>query len=224
MPTVDLAITDANGTVRNNKIYEPTSPNGKWILAQHGGGGTPANFQANAQLETLFPFHHICYADADDTIGNLWRSNSDDKTDVRFLIDLLDEFLKQYDLEYYEGGVIGVSNGAMMGGRLLSVLDEMGVDYLVMVSGTYNAPEVFDFGGRILAINHRLDTIVPYLGNENNSPVFEEIEAMKQSASVFEQVLINNEVIEPDFNYHLWAEIKQVYPNFDQRLQEFVGA
>ena len=223
MPTVDLALTDANGTVRNNKVYEPTSPNGKGILALHGGLGSPLNFQTTSQLDTLFPFHTICYADADDTINNLWRSNQADLTDVRFLTDLIDEFCKQHDIAYSDMGVIGISNGTMMAGRLLSVLDEMGIEYMVGVSGTYNAPETFDFCGRILMINSYHDAVVPYLGDANNTPVQETIETMKSSAIVFEQVLDRTEVSDPDFNYHAWAEIKQIYPNLDQRIQQFVG-
>lgn len=219
-----LTLQDKNDTERNNVIIEPETPNGKWVLCLHGGFGTPDIFKDISGLRDILPNHYLCFADADDTTNNLWRSGNLDKLDVEYLTNLLYEFTGAYDLSYENGGVIGVSNGAMMGLRLLSVIDEMGIGYMVGVSGTYNAIEKFDFKGRVLLINSIHDTIVPYMGNASNRSVDETIEIVKDSALMTEIILLNEKVENGNnFDYHKWEEIKILYPALDMRIQEFAG-
>ncbi|MDA0780685.1 MAG: hypothetical protein PQ612_06085 [Rickettsiales bacterium] len=226
-----LTLQDANGVNRENVIVEPVNPNGKWILSLHGGYGSPDQMKATTALQTLFPEHYICFAQGDkilaDANGNLvhrgWRLKDEEKVDNRFLSDLLEEFLKQYGLSYKNGGIISASNGAMAAMRLLSHIDEMSVDFLVSVSGTYNSPEDFDFTGRILTINHQLDSIVPYSGSAIYEALDVTIEKFKDSAEVLESILLNKKLQDPNSTYHTWDELKSIYPNFDQRLKLFVG-
>lgn len=226
-----LTLKDANGVHRNNIIFEPVSPNGRWIIAIHGGYSSPEQMRTSTALELLFSNHYICYAEADkilpDGNGNLvyrgWRSNGNDKTDVRFLNDLTDEFTKQYNLSYENGGIIGPSNGGMIGSRLAAVLDEMGIGFLVMISSTYTSPETFDFKGRVLMINSINDKIVPYKGNAIYKSVEESITYIRESAVLCESVILNDKVSdEANFNYHTWDEIRSLYPNLEQRIVDFV--
>lgn len=219
-----LTLQDKNNTDRNNIIIEPQTPNGKWLLCLHGGFGTPDLFKDVTGLRNILPNHYLCFADADDTTNNLWRSNNLDKLDVEYLINLLYEFTSAYNLSYENGGVIGVSNGAMMGLRLLSVIDEMGIGYMISVSGTYNAIEKFDFKGRVLFINSVHDRVVPYMGSALYKSVDETIEVVKDSALITETVMLNEKVEnDNNFDYHKWEEIKMLYPDLDMRIQEFVG-
>lgn len=224
-----MIITDANGQDRENVVIEPTNPNGRWICAIHGGYGSPDQMRVTTQLEVLFPNHHILFPKGDailpDGQGGFalgWRLKDEEKIDNRFLADSLEQFLKAYDLSYKDGCVLGVSNGAMAGMRLLSHIDEMNINSFVGISGTYNSPETFDFKGRVLMINHSLDTIVPKNGNATYNSVTETLESMFQTCEVVETVNIIKSVSDPDYKYHNWDELNAIYP-LAERIQFFVG-
>lgn len=227
MPT--QTIIDANGQGRDNLVVEPASPNGKWICAIHGGYGSPDQMRVTTQLEVSFPNHHILFPKGDailpDGQGGFalgWRLKDEEKIDNRFLADSLEQFLKTHGLAYKDGCVLGISNGAMAGMRLLSHIDEMGVGSLVAISGTYNSPETFDYKGRALLINHKLDKIVPRNGNAAYNSVTGTIEVIDSSVKEFELVSLKTGVADPDYKYHSWDELDAIYP-LGERIQFFVG-
>jgi poly(3-hydroxybutyrate) depolymerase len=150
---------------RSNILVEPLLPDGSLVVALHGGGGTPADLQAKANLEATLTNSYIIYASADASLT--WKSGSKN-SDVAYLHSLIEKLAVDYpSIDLTKVHLFGHSNGGMMCYKLAAVLDELGFASVTVISGCYVATKNFDYPGKVLHIHTYNDDTVSINGNNS---------------------------------------------------------
>ena len=200
---------------RQNAVDEPSNPDGTWLVALHGGYGNPFGFRITDKLYESFPNSHILHGSANDS--KLWDYKNT-TLDVDYLESMCNKFVALYDLNYSDGFVIGVSQGAMMALRLANRLP---FNCVVSVSGTYNSPEAFTYGGKVLMVNSLQDRVIPYAGNINNTSVVDTVIEAKKTATV-QEIKIDSQYSNDAFYHHTWGEIEALHTSLKQDIIDFI--
>jgi poly(3-hydroxybutyrate) depolymerase len=211
---------------RTNELTTPPSHDGKLKVCVHGGGGNPLSMKAELDMETLFPNSPVLYVSSDTTnvADNLWRIQDINHRDTMYLAAILHHVSYSLGISYSQTQLIGVSMGAMAALRAANLLHKLKLNSVVAISGTLQDPvtDSFDYKERVLMVNSTKDTKVTFFENGTYNSVVSTQQKISGVVDVFETVEIAEESSTVGFLYHTLAEIKLLYPNFNNRIKEFL--
>lgn len=192
-------------------IDEAAVANPKCVIVLHGGGGLPMDIKNSLGL--VLEGATIVYPSA-NVVNKAWRAGGkfgSSFKDVLYLSGLIYHLISNYGINSDEIYLIGQSNGGMMAYRLATILPSEFAG-IVAISSSALLAEPFDYKGRVLQIHGLEDENIPIEGNEEYSPLVENIKAIKAGGgAVVTEIIGDGAHSIASLNSHvdLLGEIKQ---------------
>jgi len=146
------------------------------IIALHGGIGTPRNIEEQSGLSKTSDDEGfmVCYPQGKNRTWNAGdccgKANRKDRDDVGFISYLIDELLKEHDIDPARVYITGISNGGFMCYSLACEIPEK-IGGIAPVAATMTAEQCNPIGTvPIIHFHSYLDSGVPYNGGVGDGP------------------------------------------------------